>query len=222
MPPLVRQPAQQRQPTGIRLIDDLIGADAEQAPPTERQATSIKPATNYETYVQPAILALRKLVRPVVKSMQEDPLGGYSPAALAGPLATMINMPRGTMLRHGGEKLLQTVEPKKMGPGAFGPALYAAPDVAGDVSPIAKQFAGFHEGGGAITPFRVNREMPVWDLGNVDESDFQRITELIGPEAAARARANPANVPAIVSEAMQADPTIARRAGAMGVQYPYG
>lgn len=81
MPTLIRQP--QRQPTGIRLIDDLIGADAAEAPPTERQATTLRAPTTYEQYIQPAILALRKVARPVVQSMQDDPLGGLAPMPLA-------------------------------------------------------------------------------------------------------------------------------------------
>ncbi len=92
MPTLVRQPAQRRQPTGIRLIDDLIGDDAAQAPPTERQATTLRAPTTYESHVQPAILALRKLVKPAYDFIDpnNDPLGGMSPVPLAGPVASVV------------------------------------------------------------------------------------------------------------------------------------
>lgn len=88
--------------TGIRLLDDLIGAGPvpNATPPTTPQ---MRAATTYETYVQPAVHGLRNAVTKVMGDGR-DLLGGLSPGPLAmaatrQPLANMADEAVGGLKR---------------------------------------------------------------------------------------------------------------------------
>jgi hypothetical protein len=223
--------------TGIRLVDDLLGAGPVPgaAPPTTPQ---MRAATTYEKYVQPAVLGLRGAVTKVFGEGADDQFGGLDASAdAAGPaglgaklavkaglgvLGKFIDLPRGTVLKHGGPELIETVRPERFNRrSVYGRALYTSEDEA-----IARQYAEgaakAHGGGAHISEFHVNRDMPVWDATDVVPSDIDRFAPHLLPTFAEAARKDPRLLPEIVrSEIHEGAGDLLERVGVSGVRFPH-
>lgn len=233
-------PKYQKTGTGIRLLDDLMGAGPVPGatPPTTPQ---MRAATTYEKYVQPAVLGLRNAVTSVMGDPAEDQFGGLDASAdAAGPaglgaklavkaglgvLGKFVDLPRGTVLKHGGARALETVDPERLrAHGQFGRALYTSED-----DFIPQHFARMggqvnNTGRGAVTDFHVARDAPIWDAVDAVPEDLDRFAPHLDRDLLKRATRDSRDLQTqreVIEEQIGRTPDLLDRMGLAGARYPY-